>query len=301
MIDLFIIKDKYKIGNEYKYKRLITLRFKMSNYFVGDIHGCYKQLRLLLKKVDFDFYKDTLWSTGDLVSRGPHSLDVLRFMMSLGGSVKIVLGNHDLYLIKEYFIKVKKRCLAPYMLELFQAKDIDDLICWLKKQPILRVDKEKKIILSHAGLPPLWNLDMVMKYSREIESVLSSNNINMIIKLLEFDDQKIIWNTQLKNIDKLKFSINGFTRMRYCDFNGNLNLDITEYPISPLMRLKPWFLMTKNIPEDFFVIFGHWASLKGKNTPSRFFALDTGCSWGKFLTALRWEDKKFFFQTYNCC
>lgn len=70
----------------------------MATYLIGDVHGCYDELIALLHKVEFT-WKDTLWLTGDLVARGPGSLDVLRYVKSLGDSVRLVLGNHDLHLL----------------------------------------------------------------------------------------------------------------------------------------------------------------------------------------------------------
>lgn len=272
----------------------------MSTYFVGDIHGCYKQLQLLLKKVQFNSNIDELWTTGDLVARGPNSIDVLRYIYSLGKSAKIVLGNHDLYLIKAYLSQNIKIYEEEYMLELFDTNDISSLINWLKSQPLLRVDEEKKIILSHAGIPPIWDVDTAKLYAQELEKILYSNNdLKEIFNLLESNDKKIVWNSHLKKINKIKFIINGFTRMRYCDYDGNLDMVYKEYPLSSsTVKLKPWFLMIDKIPKEFAIIFGHWASLNGMHTPKRFFALDTGCSWGKHLTMLRWEDKKKFFQNF---
>lgn len=273
----------------------------MSTYFVGDIHGCYKQLELLLKKVNFNSSVDELWTTGDLIARGPNSIDVLRYMFSLGGSAKIVLGNHDLYLIKAYLSKKIKLHEEKYMSELLSAKDISLLISWLRNQPLLRIDEEKKVILSHAGIPPIWDIHTAKLYAQELEQIISGNDLNDILDLLKSNDKEIIWNSQLSKKDKIKYIINGFTRMRYCYSNGSLDMIYKEYPItSSITQLKPWFVMIDKIPQDFCIVFGHWASLNGMDISDRCFALDTGCSWGKYLTILRWEDKKKFFQNFNC-
>ncbi|BBI01128.1 diadenosine tetraphosphatase [Buchnera aphidicola (Nipponaphis monzeni)] len=270
----------------------------MSTYFIGDIHGCYKQLRLLLEKVKFNSVKDQLWITGDLVARGPESLQVLRYISSLKNSAKTVLGNHDLYLIKSYFTK---NYTEGYISELFKAKDIEHLIYWLIKQPLLRINLEKKIILVHAGIPPQWNVETAQSCIKELELEFNNTtNIINVLNLVETNDQRIIWKKNLNKNDRLKFSINALTRMRYCFLNGDLNMLYKDYPISVKFNVKPWFLIANNIPKDFSIIFGHWASLQGKNTPQKFFALDTGCSWGEHLTIIRWEDKKTFTQPFLC-
>ncbi|MGS8635648.1 metallophosphoesterase, partial [Salmonella enterica subsp. enterica serovar Infantis] len=56
----------------------------MATYLIGDVHGCYDELIDLLQQVEFTPDTDTLWQTGEVVARGPGSLDVLRYVKSLG-------------------------------------------------------------------------------------------------------------------------------------------------------------------------------------------------------------------------
>lgn len=259
----------------------------MYNYFVGDIHGCYKELKSVLNKAKFNFKNDILWITGDLVNRGPDSLKVLNYLKKLGSSVKIVLGNHDINFIIENGKKIKKN----------QNKEnnIAVLVDWLRNQPVLIVDNDKKIIMSHAGFSPQFNIKTIQICANEIEDILKSDRYVYFSNFL-YQDLCNKFSLKLDLFSRICFSVNALTRMRYCFLNGNLNMDknnINEYN----KNCKPWFNFKLNIPKDYCIIFGHWSSVKRKIiTPKNIFCLDTGCCWGGQLTLLRWEDRRCFVQ-----
>lgn len=144
----------------------------MATYLIGDVHGCYDELIALLHKVEFTPGKDTLWLTGDLVARGPGSLDVLRYVKSLGDSVRLVLGNHDLHLLA-VFAGISRNKPKDRLTPLLEAPDADELLNWLRRQPLLQIDEEKKLVMAHAGITPQWDLQTAKECARDVEAVLS--------------------------------------------------------------------------------------------------------------------------------
>ena len=269
----------------------------MSTYLIGDIHGCHDELRSLLDQVAFDPQVDQLWLTGDLVARGPASLEVLRFVRYLGDCVKMVLGNHDLHLLAVY-AGISRNKPKDRLTPLLEAPDVDVLINWLRRQPLLQVDEEKKLVMAHAGITPQWDIDTAISCAREVEAVLSSGTYPLFLDAM-YGDMPNNWVPELSGLARLRFSTNALTRMRYCFPNGQLDMIAKESPESAPPPLKPWFTIPGPVSRDYTIAFGHWASLEGKGTPEGIIALDTGCCWGGTLTMLRWEDKQVFVQPSN--
>ncbi|VFP79457.1 bis(5'-nucleosyl)-tetraphosphatase (symmetrical) ApaH [Candidatus Erwinia haradaeae] len=266
----------------------------MSTYLIGDIHGCYKELQLILAQVKFNPDKDQLWLTGDLVARGPHSLEVLRFLYTAGKCIKLVLGNHDLNLLAMYAGKSRKKPKEP-LKNVLEAHDIKLLINWLRHQPLLQFDEKNKLIMSHAGITPQWDIHTARTCAQEIQEILSSNSYLTFLESL-YGDTPNHWSQTLTGLSRLHFSSNVLTRMRYCFPDGTLEM-ISKAPLNQTpFPLKPWFNIPRLIDKDYTIIFGHWAALAGKRLPHGFIGLDTGCCWGGKLTMLRWEDKKIFTQ-----
>lgn len=267
----------------------------MSTYFIGDIHGCFTELKAVLTQASFNPELDQLWLTGDLVSRGPHSLEVLRFVRSLGPAVRMVLGNHDLHLIaiNSGISPYKpKECLGA----LLDAKDSRELINWLHCQPVLQVDEQLKIVMVHAGITPQWDLKTAKICAREVEKALRGNNSQQLLLNSMYEDAPHKWKPRMNRSERLRFSLNALTRIRYCFPDGQLNMMHKGIPGTSLEPLKPWFDFPRLVDSSYTLIFGHWASLLGKNTPAGIIGLDTGCCWGGELTMLRWEDRRYFTQ-----
>ena len=269
----------------------------MSTYLIGDVHGCYDELQALLHQVEFNPQQDQLWLTGDLVARGPASLDVLRFVRSLGDSVKLVLGNHDLNLLAIH-AGISRNKPKDRLTELLQAEDADELMDWLRRQPLLQVDEEKKLVMAHAGITPQWDIATARMCAREVEFALSSDNYATYLSSM-YGDMPNHWTTDLTGLARLRFISNAFTRMRYCFPNGQLDMLSKESPENVPAPLKPWFNLPGLVAPEYTIVFGHWASLEGKGTPEGIIGLDTGCCWGGELTMLRWEDKQIFTQAAN--
>ncbi|ACS84411.1 bis(5'-nucleosyl)-tetraphosphatase (symmetrical) ApaH [Musicola paradisiaca] len=266
----------------------------MATYLVGDIHGCLAEFESLLAQVSFDPEQDTLWLTGDLVARGPDSLGVLRYVRSLGPAVRMVLGNHDLHLLAVY-AGISRRKPKDRLETLLAAPDVDELINWLRRQPILQVDDDLKLVMTHAGITPQWDLETARICAREVESILASDSYPLFLNAM-YGDMPNHWSPELSGLPRLRFSTNVFTRMRYCFSGGQLDMLCKEAPSQAPMLLKPWFNLPSQLPAGYAVAFGHWASLEGQGTPAGIYALDTGCCWGGSLTLLRWEDKSYFSQ-----
>lgn len=272
----------------------------MSNYIVGDIHGCNIELQSLLQKVNFSTKSDKLWLTGDLIFRGPSSLEVLRFVYSIRNCVKMVLGNHDINLLKLYHnIKNKKNYVNKNnILKLLHAPDIKILINWLRKQPLLQIDNQKKLIMVHAGIYPKWNIQDLKKYAKKIHNKLSNDNYLTFLQSIP-KNLPDYWNKNFTELEKLYFAINIFTKMRYCYLNGKLDSKFKNAPKYVPKFLKPWFSFPININKDYIIIFGHWASLEKIQVAKNIFGLDTGCCWGNYLSMLCIENNKIFVQKSN--
>ncbi|WP_284443313.1 symmetrical bis(5'-nucleosyl)-tetraphosphatase [Buchnera aphidicola] len=268
----------------------------MSTYFISDIHGCYKEFRMLLKQSSFNTKKDYLWIAGDLVSRGPNSLDVVKYLYSLKDRVKIVLGNHDINLIAVH-AGVKKNKKENCFDEFLSSSDSTKLINWLRCQPLLKVDEKRKIIMVHAGISPQWDINIAKFCALEINYFLSGKNYSVFLQDI-YNNNINFWQLNLNPLDKLRYAINSFTRMRYCHPDARLNMSYKQSPSFVKYPLKPWFLIPSNISKFYSIFFGHWSSLKGTYIPKPFFSLDGGCCWGEELIMFRWEDKKWFSQAF---
>ena len=263
----------------------------MANLIIGDIHGCYDELMRLLEKAGFSS-SDTLWLTGDLVARGPKSLEVIRFVKRNSQQIRLVLGNHDLHLLSIY-ANVTQSKKKDNLDQLIHAKDFDELMNWLRKQPLIQIDEKLKLIMTHAGISPQWDLDTLKKCAFDLQVVLSSDSYPLFLDKMygNFPDE---WSAELQGLDRLRYIANALTRMRYCYEDGRLDFYCKNQPDEAPSKLKPWFTLPSKIPAEYSIAFGHWAALNGKGTPENIYALDTGCCWGGKLTCLRFEDKKYF-------
>jgi bis(5'-nucleosyl)-tetraphosphatase (symmetrical) len=257
----------------------------MSIYAIGDIQGCFDELLRLLDTLSFNEHTDQLWFAGDLVNRGPKSLETLRFVKSLGDAAITVLGNHDLHLLAASCaskIANKKDSLLPIL----EAPDRDELIHWLRHRPLFHFNDD--FCLVHAGLPPQWDFKKTQKMAKLAEQALRAPDYQVFLKQM-YGNKPNIWSSSLQGVEKLRFIINCFTRMRYCDVNGRLDFVQSGPPGSQPKSLIPWYALPKRKSADMRIIFGHWSSLgyyEGQNC----YAIDTGCLWGGQLTAIRLDD-----------
>lgn len=265
----------------------------MAIYFVGDIQGCFQELRSLLIQVEFNPGTDQLWVAGDLVARGPDSLSVLRYIKSLGDSAKVVLGNHDLHLLAIH-AGLKKVKPSDLLSELLGADDVDELLNWLAQQPLVQKLPNENVYMSHAGLPPHWSPEQALKQANIASSYIASPQRIEWLKVM-YGEQPNQWLMAENNIEKFRFTVNALTRMRYCQLDHSLEFSCKSTLSESPNHIKPWFELT-NINKSYSWIFGHWAALMGVCSKKNIYALDTGCVWGGYLTLLRWSDKKLFIE-----
>ncbi len=267
----------------------------MSTYAIGDIQGCYTELHRLLEVIQFNPKEDLLWCTGDLVNRGPHSLEVLRFIKQLGNRAITVLGNHDLHLLavaREHTDYLHPQdTLKPVL----QAADGEELIDWLRRRPFLHHDADLGLTLIHAGLPPQWDLLQARQCACEVEETIRGPKYYKYLANL-YGDIPDKWSNNLTGWDRLRFITNCFTRLRYCNAKGKLALKKKGPPGTEKFNngeYIPWFLVPNRASQEMQIIFGHWSTL-GYYAGNGVYALDTGCLWGGMLTALRLEDRMLF-------
>ncbi len=261
----------------------------MAIYAVGDIQGCYVELRQLLEQIRFDPSQDRLWFVGDLVNRGPGSLEVLRLVKSLGESAITVLGNHDLHLVAvaEGIAELHR---TDTLDEILRAPDRDELLDWLRRQRLLHA--EGNFVLVHAGLLPQWSVEQAANLAREVEGALRGDAYTAFLARM-YGNAPHTWDDDLDGYKRLRVIVNAFTRMRICTAQGEMEFrfkgEVERIPEGYL----PWFEVPKRKSRGATVIFGHWSALGLKITPG-IIALDTGCLWGGPMTAIRLDDRQLF-------
>lgn len=257
----------------------------MSLYAIGDIQGCYDEFKLLLERIKFDPSRDQLWLTGDLVNRGPRSLEVLRLVKSLGQSVITVLGNHDLHLLAVAISDSKLKSGDTFD-HILAAPDREELLHWLQRQPLLHHDPRVQWTLIHAGLPPQWTLQVAIQCASEVEYVLRDDKGARDLFMHMYGNEPDIWSDELSGWSRLRFITNCLTRLRVCTTQGQLKLKFKESLEQLKGDLHPWFRVPRRKSKHDRFVFGHWSAL-GFYDGDNVLALDTGCVWGGTLCAVQ--------------
>lgn len=267
----------------------------MARYIVGDIQGCFDPLLCLLERCQFNPDNDELWSVGDLVNRGPRSLDTLRFFYRLGKAGKIVLGNHDLHLL------AVARSIRPLkkndtLKDILDAPDRAELLDWLRAQPLMRHDPARQLAVVHAGLAPQWNIDKALQLSSEIGAVLQ--NDALLDDYLEgmYGDTPARWDDALTGTTRWRVITNYFTRLRFCTADGTMDLHTKESATHTDPAYLPWFAVPGRQSIGTTILFGHWAALQCKTQRSDVIGLDSGCVWNGQLTVMNIDSR----QRYSC-
>jgi len=260
----------------------------MATYAIGDVQGCLRSLQQLIDRVRFDPASDRVWFVGDLVNRGPDSLGVLRLIKNLGPSARVVLGNHDLFLLA-----VAEGCaeLRPKdtLHDVLAAPDRDELLTSLRQQPLHHC--EGGYLMIHAGLLPQWTVADTMNFAKEVEAVLSGDDYRTLLQQL-FHSPIPQWTPSLTGMDRLASITRVLTRIRACTTTGEMS-DFSGTPDKIPAGFFPWFRIPDRRSRNRTIITGHWAAL-GLQIEDTHLAIDSGCVWGRHLTAVRLEDRTVF-------
>ena len=267
------------------------------NYVIGDVQGCFEALKALLKEIQFDAEQDFIWFAGDLVARGENSIAALRFIKKLAeqGAAATVLGNHDLTLLA-YARGIKPVKEKDNVRDVIDAIDSDDLIDWLRKQPMCLFPNEQTI-LTHAGIPNIWSAEKTAQLAQEVEAIIAHDDFEVLDDFLKemFGKEPALWSDQLQGHERIRCIVNYLTRMRLTDAEGRLEYSFKDALDDPMPQgFKPWFEFESQAAQTHQILFGHWAALNGKTISNKIQNVDGGCVWGNQLMAFRLEDQQMF-------
>jgi bis(5'-nucleosyl)-tetraphosphatase (symmetrical) len=255
----------------------------LARYAIGDVQGCYRELRALLERLKFSSDRDELWFVGDLVNRGPQSLEVLRYVRALGDNAVTVLGNHDLHLLALAHDKKRKRRSSDTLDAIFDAPDRDAIIEWLLARPLAHFDAAHADLMVHAGVVPQWTAALTVALAGEVGTALERDPREFLERM--YGDRPDMWSCDLDGMERLRFAVNAMTRMRLCTADGRIDLKMKGPPNEARLPFRPWFEHEARLTRDVRVIFGHWSAL-GLIQAHGVVGLDSGCVWGGSLTAL---------------
>src|SRR5262245_59636236 len=259
----------------------------MAVYAIGDVQGCDEELGELLRRIRFRPDRDRLWFVGDIVNRGPRSLEALRRVHALRDNAVVVLGNHDLHLLAVARSHKRKSRKGDTLKDLLTAKARDRLLDWVTGCPLFHYDKQLNVAMVHAGLPPQWDLRLAKEASGEVQLSLQLDAAELFEHM--YGDEPDRWSESLKGFARLRFMVNCFTRLRYCDESGRINLKLKDSPGQVRAPWMPWFKVPGRASRDLRIVCGHWSTL-GYYDRDNVYAIDTGCVWGGSLCALRLDE-----------
>lgn len=268
----------------------------MSTYIIGDLQGCYDELMRLLEEINYDSETDHLWFVGDIVNRGPKSLECLTFVkeMHQQGKADIVLGNHDFHLLAAYSGLEKFVSKSDTLKPILESSQVDELIDWLRLQPLMVTHPIYQAVMVHAGIPPQWSIHEAQNYAKEVEQQLARDDWQDFLVNHLFGSEPDSWHEGLTGYDRLRYIVNAFARMRYCSTDGKLEFKQKSAPQdgnNSDAEFQPWFVFNNRRNKDYDIFFGHWSTL-GAIDAYKVHATDTGCLWGGKMTAYCLESKQ---------
>lgn len=258
----------------------------MSVWAIGDVQGCGDELEELLEKIAFDPSRDRVWLTGDLVNRGPRSLDVLRLVRGLGDAASNVLGNHDLHLLAAAYVPGARAGKKDTFQDVLAARDREELLAWLRVQPMLHHDDALDVTMVHAGLAPQWDLATARACAAEVEAVLRDDERLVTFFQHMYGNEPDRWSDDLAGWDRIRVAVNALTRIRFCTADGRIDLEYNGGLDGAPKGLVPWFRVPGRKWNGARLVCGHWAAL-GYHVENDVLAIDSGCVWGERLCAVR--------------
>lgn len=261
----------------------------MAIYAIGDLQGCFTAFQRLIDLIRFDPSQDKLWLVGDIVNRGPDSLSLLRTIKQAGDAMVMVLGNHDLHLLM-VAAGIAKNHPRDTIQPILDAPDRDELLNWLRQQKLFH--SEGQYAMVHAGLLPSWSIPQAGQLAQEVENALRQDNYHELFARM-YGNEPNYWQDEWTGYDRLRVIINAMTRMRICTPDGRMDLAFKGDPQSIPSGYLPWFNLPQRISQQHTIICGHWSAL-GLYLADHLIALDSGCVWGRQLTAIRLEDRRVF-------
>ncbi len=261
----------------------------MATYAIGDIQGCMGALHRLLDHIKFDQAQDCLWFVGDLVNRGPQSLEVLRFVKQLGTSAVTVLGNHDIHLLA-LWCQITQPGRKDTLQPILSAPDAEELLHWLRFRPLLHAAQD--VVMIHAGMLPSWSIAQATDLAGEVEQALQSDNFQEILPSIYFR-KHLHPSEKMSKEERLGFTANILTRLRVCTKDGIPDFSFKGPPKEAPSGYFPWFRIPDRATEKETIIIGHWSAL-GIIQENNLVALDGGCIWGREMVAMRLEDRQIF-------
>lgn len=262
----------------------------MATYVIGDVQGCFDELRSLLDAIPFKSDRDRLWFVGDLINRGPKSLETLRFVRELGDQADTVLGNHDLHLLAIYY-GGHRMLKADTFEDVLGARDCETLTDWLRHLPLLVETSED--VMTHAGIPHVWNLGTTRRLAVEVEQAIrGSAYVNFFERM--YGNEPASWHDTVTGMDRLRVITNYLTRMRFVRADGTMEFKHNGPAREAPEGFRPWFEYDTQVDKELTIYFGHWASLDGRTGMKSILATDSGCVWGRGLTAIRLSDRRRF-------
>lgn len=272
----------------------------MATYAIGDVQGCLDELKALLTQINFNSDEDQLWFCGDVVNRGPKSLQTLRFIKSLENNAITILGNHDLHLLATAFDHQKPGKNDTFD-ALLKADDAAVLLAWLRQQRLAYHDDALNITMVHAGIHPRWTIQQTLSYANEVENILRGNYHIHYYKHM-YGDKPYLWDESLAGWSRYRFITNILTRLRYCDVHGTPSFSAKGAPGTQAKGLIPWYEVAGRVSQHDDIIFGHWSTLPhaGLSSINNTYAIDSGCLWGGALTAIKIDEKPYQYLQLNC-